>query len=67
MKLSIVYDSKTGSTAKMAEYIAEGIRTVPGAEAKIFPITAVDEAYVKESRCTYRGHAHLQRASHRPQ
>lgn len=49
MKLSIVYDSKTGSTAKMAEYIAEGIRTVPGAEAKVFPITAVDEAYVKES------------------
>ena len=33
----------------MAEYIAEGIRTVPGAEAKVFPITAVDEAYVKES------------------
>lgn len=49
MKLSIVYDSKTGSTAKMAEYIAEGIRTVPGAEAKTFPITAVDEDYVKAS------------------
>lgn len=49
MKLSIVYDSKTGSTAKMAEYIAEGVRTVPGAEARVFPITAVDEDYVKAS------------------
>ena len=49
MKLSIVYDSKTGNTAKMAEYIAEGIRTVPGAQVQIFPITAVDEAYVKAS------------------
>ena len=37
MKLSVVYDSKTGSTAKMAEYIAEGIRTVPGAQVQIFP------------------------------
>ena len=25
MKLSIVYDSKTGNTAKMAEYIIEGV------------------------------------------
>ena len=25
MKISIVYDSKTGNTAKMADYILEGI------------------------------------------
>lgn len=28
MKLSIVYDSKTGNTAKMAEYIIEGVAQV---------------------------------------
>ncbi|MCR4962912.1 MAG: NAD(P)H-dependent oxidoreductase [Firmicutes bacterium] len=48
MKMAIVYDSKTGNTAKMAEYIIQGIETVPGAEAKAFPIDGVDEAYVRE-------------------
>lgn len=37
MKLSIVYDSKTGSTAKMAEYIAEGIRDRAGRGGKNLP------------------------------
>lgn len=49
MKLAIVYDTKTGNTAKMAEYLMEGIAAVDGAEAKAFPITAVDEEYVKSS------------------
>lgn len=49
MKLAIVYDTKTGNTAKMAEYLIEGITSVDGAEAKAFPITAVDEEYVKAS------------------
>ena len=49
MKLSIVYDSKTGNTAKMAEYIIEGVAQVAGAEAKAFSIESIDEAYVKES------------------
>lgn len=33
----------------MAEYLIEGFTAVDGAEAKAFPITAVDEEYVKES------------------
>lgn len=33
----------------MAEYLIECFTAVDGAEAKAFPITAVDEEYVKES------------------
>ena len=49
MRLAIVYDTKTGNTAKMAEYLIEGFTAVEGAEAKAFPITAVDGEYVKGS------------------
>lgn len=49
MKLAIVYDTQTGNTAKMAKYIIEGISTIDEAEAKAFPITDVDEEYVKAS------------------
>lgn len=49
MRLAIVYDTKTGNTAKMAEYLIEGFTAVDGAEAKAFPITAVDEEYMKAS------------------
>ena len=49
MRLAIVYDTKTGNTAKMAEYLIEGFTAADGAEAKAFPITAVDEEYVKAS------------------
>lgn len=47
MKLAVVYDTKTGNTAKMAEYVIEGITSVNGAEAKAFPIIEVDEEYIK--------------------
>ena len=62
MRLAIVYDTKTGNTAKMAEYLIEGFTAVDGAEAKAFPITAVDEEYVKASEAlivgtpTYNGY-----------
>ena len=62
MKLAIVYDTKTGNTAKMAEYIMEGIAEVEGAQAKAFPIDAIDETYVKQSSAlivgtpTYNGY-----------
>ena len=49
MRLAIVYDTQTGNTAKMAEYLIEGFTAVEGAEAKAFPITAADEEYVKGS------------------
>lgn len=62
MKLAIVYDSKTGNTAKMAEYIIEGITSVSGVEAKAFSIDVIDEAYIKDSSAliigtpTYNGY-----------
>lgn len=48
MKLAIVYDSKTGHTEKMAQYIIEGIESVQGAQAKAFSINNVDLDYTKE-------------------
>lgn len=49
MKLSIIYESKTGNTAKAAQYICEGAEKVSGVQAKAFHIDSIDEAYVKES------------------
>ena len=49
MKLAVIYDSKTGNTKKAAEWIAEGMNTVPGAEARTFSIHEIDEAFVKEA------------------
>lgn len=62
MKLAIVYDSKSGNTAKMGEYIIEGIQSVEGAEAKAFHIDEVDAEYVCDSEAlivgtpTYNGY-----------
>ncbi len=50
MKLSVIYDSRTGNTEKAAEWIAEGMNSVPGAEARIFAIQSADEAFIRESR-----------------
>ena len=49
MKLSIVYDTRSGNTAHMAEYIIEGMRQVEGVEARAFDLDAVNEQYVRES------------------
>lgn len=50
MKLSVIYDSRTGNTEKAAEWIAEGMNSVPGAEARIFAIQSADEAFIRESK-----------------
>lgn len=50
MKLSIIYDSKTGNTKQAAEWIAEGMNGVEGVEAKAFSIVSLDEDFVKESK-----------------
>ncbi len=34
-KVVVVYDSQTGNTAKMAKYVAEGARSVPGTEVRL--------------------------------
>jgi multimeric flavodoxin WrbA len=38
MLISIVYDSGMGHTARQAHAVADGIRRVPGAEVKLFPV-----------------------------
>lgn len=44
-KIAIIYDSRTGTTAKAAEYISEGIKEI--CEARTFPLADVDADYVK--------------------
>ena len=62
MKLAIVYDSKSGNTAKMSEYIIEGMQSVEGVTAKAFHIDQVDGEYVRSSTAlivgtpTYNGY-----------
>ena len=55
MKLTVIYDTKTGNTAKMAEYILEGMQSVAGVEAKAFQIDNVDADYVRESKAVVVG------------
>lgn len=40
-RILVLYDSATGNTAKMAGYVAEGARSVPGHEVRV---RSVDEA-----------------------
>ena len=49
MKLSVIYDSRTGNTKRCAEWIAAGMSRVACVEAKTFSTKDVDEAFVKES------------------
>ncbi len=50
MKLAVLYDSKSGNTRQAAEWIAEGMRAVPGVEAAVFSIREPDEDFVAEAR-----------------
>ena len=50
MKLAVIYDSRTGNTKQAAEWIAEGMMSLQGVEAKTFHIGEVDEAFVNESK-----------------
>ena len=49
MKLSVIYHTRTGHTKLGAEWIAEGMNRIEGAEAKVFSIDDVDIDFVKES------------------
>lgn len=55
MRMSIVYYTRTGNTKRMAEIVAEGMRSVEGVEVRTFPLDAVDAEYVKESSCVVVG------------
>ncbi|MCR5748117.1 MAG: flavodoxin family protein [Lachnospiraceae bacterium] len=50
MKLSVIYDSKSGNTKKAGEWIVSGMNEVEGVEASAFSIASVDEGFVKESK-----------------
>lgn len=50
MKLSVIYHSASGNTARMAQVIVEGMKSVPGVEARAFSIDAVDGDFARESR-----------------
>ena len=49
MKLSVIYDSKSGNIRQAADWITEGMNRVPGTEAEAFSIHSVDEDFVKAS------------------
>lgn len=55
MKLSVIYHSVSGNTARMAQVIAEGMKSVPGVEAMAFSIDAIDQDFAKESKCIVVG------------
>lgn len=48
MKIAIVYDTKTQTTEKAAEFIREGIENV-GIEAKCFNVKSVDNEYIEKA------------------
>ena len=50
MKLAVIYESVTGNTKQAAEWIAQGMNAVTGAEAAAFRIGETDEAFVREAR-----------------
>ncbi|MBE5760198.1 MAG: flavodoxin family protein [Clostridiales bacterium] len=55
MKLSVIYYSQSGHTAKMAEEIVKGICEVAGCEAKAFSIDAIDREFVENSSAVIVG------------
>ena len=55
MKMAVIYHSVTGNTKNMGELIVKGMNSVEGAEAKAFPIEAVDTEFVQEAKCVVFG------------
>ena len=47
MNIAIIYDSKTNTTQKAADYIKEGLESVGEMNARTFHIDSVDADYVK--------------------
>lgn len=49
MKIAIIYHSVSGNTRAQAELVAEGARSVPGAEVRLMSIDEPDNAWIAES------------------
>jgi len=56
MKVAIVYHSETGNTARMAELVAEGCRSVsPDVEVALMTVFEPDPAYLRQARAIIFG------------
>lgn len=55
MKFTVLYYSRTGNTAAMAEEVARGIHQVPGAEVKVSSLENLDEDWLNASSCVILG------------
>ena len=55
MQISIIYFSKTGNTAQMAEIVAQGIRKIEGTDVRCFTLDAIDYDYVGRSAAVLFG------------
>ncbi|MGI6721879.1 MAG: flavodoxin family protein [Anaerovoracaceae bacterium] len=49
MKISVIYDSKTGNTETVAQYMVKGMESVSGVQARTFRYDRIDEDFVKAS------------------
>ena len=55
MKVTVLYQSVTGTTKRMAEHIEEGMMTVEGVEVRKMPIDAIDKDWISKSSCVILG------------
>ncbi len=55
MKLAIVYYSQSGNTSKMAEVIANGMKTVETVEVGLFDLDKIDYNFLAESKAVIFG------------
>ena len=55
MKISILYHTRTGKTADMANEIKRGIEEVSDIEVRLFPLDQADPAFIQESKAVIVG------------
>ena len=55
MKVAVVYHSQSGNTRKQAELVAEGVRSVDGAEVKTMSIDSADNSWIEDSSAVIFG------------
>ena len=55
MKAAIVFDSRTHTTEKAAGFIAEGLESIDGIEARCFNIDEADMDYINSSQLVIFG------------
>lgn len=53
--MAILYYSRTGTTKKMGELIAEGMKKAGAVEVGLFPLSGIDEEFVNAAKCIVLG------------